>query len=545
MPSHENEHENEHDPGRARRWRLDDLDIDLDRQQVRRGDTMLPVGGLSFRLLQHLLLTGPRIASYEELIASVWAPAVVNEETVTQRVKLLRQALGDDGRRARYIRSVRAVGYQLCSPPQPLASEQEEKQARTGVPIRTVVTVVAAAAMILAVAAVGLMRTDTDTVEPIGARPVVDVLQRAAHYAAIGQDANNERAIALLEPELERYPGRAEVLIPLSRAYSARVCLYNHDPHWAGRAQELAESALARTPDLAAAHSALGYAHDCSGRLALALASYEYALALDPDNDGVRASAAYLYERSGRLAEALAANLAVRDRNQARYLDIQIASNLERLGFVASAETLYADSFRLYPDSVFSNIAWPRFLFTQGRIGEAEQTLAEAMQRGTDHVDLHLLDGEIALLLGRDDHARRAFRRAADLRPHKSWAVSLLLLVDESDSSRDQARQRARTRRAQMVPGQIYPSDWLEVAVLDAGTGNREQALDALTRAIDAGYRDQGYLQRSPLLRPLAGEPGFVSAIDRIAAATRAERERVLQADWLPEPLRTALTASP
>lgn len=99
------------------RLRLDDLVIDLERQCVHRGALALPVSGLSFRLLAHFLRAGTQPVSFDELIEAVWAPAVVNEETVTQRVKLLRQALGDDSRNPRYLRSVRGVGYQLCVAP--------------------------------------------------------------------------------------------------------------------------------------------------------------------------------------------------------------------------------------------------------------------------------------------------------------------------------------------------------------------------------------------------------------------------------------------
>ena len=76
----------------------------------------------------------------------------------------------------------------------------------------------------------------------------------------------------------------------------------------------------------------------------------------------------------GRLAEALKANVEVADRSsdQLRFYDIQVARNLELLGFVAVAEQRYAQSFRLYPDSVYSNVAWPRCLFLQGRLAEAE-----------------------------------------------------------------------------------------------------------------------------------------------------------------------------
>ncbi|HWU53056.1 MAG TPA: winged helix-turn-helix domain-containing protein, partial [Tahibacter sp.] len=88
-----------------RAYRFEDLEIDLDRREVRRGDTSLELAGLSFDLFAYLLAQGPRVVGFDELIAEVWSPAVVGEETVTQRVKLLRQSLGDDGRRPRYVRS--------------------------------------------------------------------------------------------------------------------------------------------------------------------------------------------------------------------------------------------------------------------------------------------------------------------------------------------------------------------------------------------------------------------------------------------------------
>lgn len=86
-------------------YRLDDLRIEVARQRVERDDgQVLDVAGLSFRLLHYLLMQGTRVVGFDELIAQVWAPALVGEDTVTQRVRLLRQALGDDGRRARYLR---------------------------------------------------------------------------------------------------------------------------------------------------------------------------------------------------------------------------------------------------------------------------------------------------------------------------------------------------------------------------------------------------------------------------------------------------------
>lgn len=92
-------------------YQLDDLTIDIAHQTVRRGEELLDVSGLSFRLLAFLLEQGTAVVSFDGLMQGVWSPSLVNEETITQRVRLLRAAIGDSGRRPRYIRSVRAQGY--------------------------------------------------------------------------------------------------------------------------------------------------------------------------------------------------------------------------------------------------------------------------------------------------------------------------------------------------------------------------------------------------------------------------------------------------
>ena len=74
-----------------------------------------PGVGKTYRMLEqaHLLSKhGVDVVDFDTLIAEVWAPAVVNEETVTQRVKLLRQALGDDGR-APLHRAVKFLVHQV------------------------------------------------------------------------------------------------------------------------------------------------------------------------------------------------------------------------------------------------------------------------------------------------------------------------------------------------------------------------------------------------------------------------------------------------
>jgi len=93
-----------------------DLLIDIDRQRVTRAGVELALPRLSFELLVALADAYPRMLSIEELMDGVWAPAVVSPETVSHRVKLLRQALGDDPARPRYVVGVRGRGYRMEAP---------------------------------------------------------------------------------------------------------------------------------------------------------------------------------------------------------------------------------------------------------------------------------------------------------------------------------------------------------------------------------------------------------------------------------------------
>ena len=59
----------------------------------------------------------------------VWPGLVVSPETVTQRVKLVRDALGDDPHAPRYILGVRGRGYRMLAPVEPLTADRIEPKA--------------------------------------------------------------------------------------------------------------------------------------------------------------------------------------------------------------------------------------------------------------------------------------------------------------------------------------------------------------------------------------------------------------------------------
>jgi DNA-binding winged helix-turn-helix (wHTH) protein/Tfp pilus assembly protein PilF len=516
------------------RYRLDDVIVDVDRQRVERDGVVLDVSGLSFRLLHYLLRQGQRVVGFDELIEQVWAPALVNEETITQRVRLLRQALGDASRQPRYLRSVRGQGYQLCVPVHALDASPVLSPRRRGW------LIAALAVVALALVCVALWYGRARQAAPV----IAPLLQRADYYAGIGQRDNNERAITLYQQRLQEAPDDVQAQLGLSRTYSVRVCQYGGDARDAAQAQRLAVQVIAVHPRMATAHAALGYAHDCRGEVAQALVSYEQALQLDPQADAVRGSIAYLYEREGRLAQALATNLQVRDPAKVRFLPIQIASNLNLLGYADAAEARYRQSFRLYPDSVFSNLAWPGFLFGRGRYAEAQVALDEALRRGTEHAGLYLLQAELAWQRGDAQRAREASLHALQLRPQGSLPQTVAWATGAQPAPpATELRERAQALLNGLAHG-ADPLDGVDAALLLSIAGDPDTALAALDRAQAVGYRDVGYLRASPLLAPLRTRPGFAALLARDEADIAAQREQVRRAGLLPRETGTT-TATP
>jgi TolB-like protein/DNA-binding winged helix-turn-helix (wHTH) protein/Flp pilus assembly protein TadD len=105
-----------HAPSEAGFLRVDDLLVDRVRRRVTRDAVEIPLSRRSFDFLLALVRVAPEVATFEQLMVDVWPGVVVGSETVSQRVKILREALGDSASRPRYVAGVRGRGYRVVAP---------------------------------------------------------------------------------------------------------------------------------------------------------------------------------------------------------------------------------------------------------------------------------------------------------------------------------------------------------------------------------------------------------------------------------------------
>lgn len=99
----------------AERFRIGDLELNTGTVSVHRAGNSIDLPKLSFDLLICLTRHAPNVVDTDTLMNEVWGKVVVGEETVKQRVKLLRKALDDSSSEPKYIASVRGRGYRLIA----------------------------------------------------------------------------------------------------------------------------------------------------------------------------------------------------------------------------------------------------------------------------------------------------------------------------------------------------------------------------------------------------------------------------------------------
>lgn len=97
-------------------YTFEQLELDTDSFQLRRDGEVVPLEPQTFDVLTYLVRQRGRVVPKEELLAEVWGTQFVTESALTTRIKQARQAVGDDGRAQRVIRTSHGRGYQFVAP---------------------------------------------------------------------------------------------------------------------------------------------------------------------------------------------------------------------------------------------------------------------------------------------------------------------------------------------------------------------------------------------------------------------------------------------
>jgi two-component system KDP operon response regulator KdpE len=102
---------------RAPSFRSGDMEMDFDAQEVRVKGERIELTPTEYKLLYHLVRNAGHTLTHGTLLAKVWGREYRDEvDYLRVYVRRLRDKLGDDPEKPRYIRTERGLGYRFLRP---------------------------------------------------------------------------------------------------------------------------------------------------------------------------------------------------------------------------------------------------------------------------------------------------------------------------------------------------------------------------------------------------------------------------------------------
>lgn len=95
------------------KFNFDNHTLDIDRRELHRGADLVAMQPQVFDLLVHLLKHRDHVVSRDDLIALVWGGRMVSDSTLDSRINAARNAIGDNGKEQRLIRTIPRKGIRF------------------------------------------------------------------------------------------------------------------------------------------------------------------------------------------------------------------------------------------------------------------------------------------------------------------------------------------------------------------------------------------------------------------------------------------------
>jgi TolB-like protein len=130
------------------KFNFDNHILDTNRRELRRGGDLVAMQPQVFDLLVHLLKHRDRVVTRDDLIALVWGGRIVSDSTLDSRINAARNAIGDNGKEQRLIRTIPRKGLRFvgavnspCDAHAASPAEAEQPHPRLTLPDRPAIAV--------------------------------------------------------------------------------------------------------------------------------------------------------------------------------------------------------------------------------------------------------------------------------------------------------------------------------------------------------------------------------------------------------------------
>ena len=402
--------------------------LDAGRAALTRGGARVALRPKTFALLSYLVAHPGRVVGKEELLAAVWPGVVVNEESLSQCVRELRAALGNEGQQL--IKTVARRGYlfdtAVEAPASPVAHltspPHDRRRARWAI----------AGAVLLAGLTLALQRTDA----PVGVDQALKARRSIAvmPFSEFGADGRGYFAEAITEDLITDLAKLPDTLV-VARASAAAVAARETDIVKIGRelhVRHVLNGSVRR--DGAAVQINVQFASSDNGAV-LWSERFEYpALAEGAWQRDIGTRIARVLDV--RMTAAAAGQSAAPGGKRIDAIDATLQGQHALRNFVGRADLLRArahfeNALAIESDSAIALTGLAQSYLSEMEAGLglgvqsvalAEQAIARALAVAPDYLPAQCLTGHVLRERGDPEGALRVYQKVVAANPSDAWS---------------------------------------------------------------------------------------------------------------------------
>jgi eukaryotic-like serine/threonine-protein kinase len=362
---------------------------------------------------------------------------------------------------------------------------------------------------------------------------------RGREYYNRSNPQDIEYAAQLFKEAIRADPDFALAHSGLAMAY-LRKFVDDAGASWLSISCAEAHKAVALAPSLAESYNALGSCYLTSGKQGESREAYRRSIALNPSYLPSIRNYSNLLINHGDMDEA------VRWLKKAHALDPTDAITCQKIAYIYillnepdQVDRWLDKGLASAPDNLLLQVMKGHVLWRRGQFDRALQNTERVLKKEPKFLPAIYMAGNIERLQGHWFQARAYFEKALGVAdsawsgPDRLRLSTVLAHIAKMENRPGQTlrllAQSAVHDQRELESGTEDFGPWCDIAAGYAIRGEREKAVSALTRAVEAGYRDLDFLEKDPLWSDLRGDTRFIQLVSKLKTMRKEMQVRVAQ----------------
>ena len=433
--------------------KIQELEVNESTAKVTLSGAPVELPKLSFMLLLTLIRHAPSVVTHEQLINEVWKNKVVSDDTISQRIKLLRQALNDNPKDPRYIATIRGQGYQLASPIKDLNVKRNalNNLARLNPILLALLIVISLAGityLTLSTSPQAAISTALETDSHFNPE-IHSINEEARKYYFNGRtylsrrtENHTKSALAQFEKAVEIDPDYALAYVGIAHSYNEQYEHYQKDAILLEHSIKASRKAIELMPEIFEPYHSLAIAYHKLEQYSEAKRYYRKTLSINSDHLDTLNNLSVLERLDENYEQSLILAFRIIERSPRHSLAyIQIAENYRKTGYYDQAEAWYQKTLNYGPHNRYAQFTLCSLQLKTNKLDAAQQSCSDMVNWDPKDAWGYEWVGELALLRGDIDKAIKHFKKAKELESNYSkfrYASLMLEAAKETDEDLQQ-----------------------------------------------------------------------------------------------------------